>query len=223
MIRHFFVTGTDTDCGKTLVTLGFMHLMARAGYRVAGMKPVACGAIDTPGGLRNQDAMAIGEQCTETLPYGQVNPYCFEPPIAPHLAAEQADETILLSVLKDSYTALASVADAVIVEGAGGWRVPLGGKLDIAGLCAALDLPAVLVVGMRLGCLNHALLSAESIQRENISLAGWVANCVDPEMQYPQQNIQTLASTLDAPLLGELPFMSNPTPAKAATYLDIPG
>ncbi len=220
---HFFVTGTDTDCGKTLVTLGFMQLCLQRGLKTAGMKPVAAGALRTHDGLLNPDALAIQSQCQPPLSYSQINPYCFEPAVAPHLAAKQVDTRIDLEQISQQYQELRNSHEAVIVEGAGGWKVPLNDDNDMADLCRELQLPVVLVVGLRLGCINHALLSAEAIIASGQPLAGWIANHVDANMSLAEDNIQTLKQRIKAPLLGRIPRLDKVCAETIATYLSLPG
>lgn len=214
-----FVTGTDTGCGKTEISLGLMQYLQGRGLRVLGMKPVASGSEPSAGGLRNQDALRLQAQGSLEQPYERINPYAFEPPIAPHLAASRAGRPVDLARILAGYRELAAAAERVIVEGVGGWRVPLGANLDVAGLARALDLPVVLVVGMRLGCLNHTLLSAEAISAAGCTLAGWVANRVDPEMLVPEDNLATLVARLPAPCLGQVPWMRQPHPEAVAAAL----
>jgi dethiobiotin synthetase len=220
---HYFVTGTDTDCGKTLVTLGFMQLCQQRGLETAGMKPVAAGALRTHDGLLNPDALAIQSQCQPPLSYSQINPYCFEPAVAPHLAAKQTGTRIDLDVISRQYQELCNHHEAVIVEGAGGWKVPLNDEEDMADLCQKLELPVILVVGLRLGCINHALLSAEAIIASGQPLAGWIANHVDANMSLADDNIQTLKRHIKAPLLGRIPRLDKVCAETIATYLSLPG
>ncbi len=213
----YFITGTDTECGKTEITLSLMHLLQTGGRSVLGMKPVASGALSTGDGLRNEDAQRIQQQCSIPVPYSLINPFGFAPPIAPHLAAEQAGVEIDFSRIVDCYTRLSAIADMVIVEGVGGWRVPLGPDGDLADLARAFALPVILVVGVRLGCINHALLTVESIQVKGVNLAGWVANIMQPEMQELDANLITLRRAIDAPCIGMVPHMQQiSTPAMAA-------
>ena len=177
----YFITGTDTGIGKTVVTLGLMRWLQDRGRRVAAMKPVASGCERTPQGLRNEDALQLQQQASMPLDYDVVNPYAFEPPIAPHIAASQAGVQIELDIIRQGVRLLAEHADLVCVEGVGGWLVPLNGEESVADLAVSLGLGVVLVVGMRLGCLNHALLTAQAIQASGASLAGWVANCLPPK------------------------------------------
>ncbi len=207
MTAGLFVTGTDTGCGKTLVTLGLLRALALTGQRVAGMKPVAAGAESTPTGLRNDDALAIQSLCDPAADYETVNPICFAPAIAPHIAAAEARRPVTLAPIVAARDALAADHDVIVVEGAGGWRVPLADGLDMGGLALHLGFPVVLVVAMRLGCLNHALLTQEAIHATGLPLIGWVANTVQLGMERMPENLQTLHSRLEAPCLGELPHL----------------
>ncbi|MCP3867791.1 MAG: dethiobiotin synthase [Gammaproteobacteria bacterium] len=217
-----FITGTDTECGKTEVTLGLMHLYQSLGETVVGMKPIASGAQVTEAGLRNEDAVRIQHQASESCSYQLVNPYTFQPPIAPHLAAGQAGVVMTMELLHDRYLQLAALADRVVVEGVGGWQVPLGGGWTVADLARTMGLPVILVVGLRLGCINHALLSVESITRSGCTLAGWVANRIDTGMLEPDGSIDLLTREIEAPLLGVVPPLSNPGPAEVAACLALP-
>lgn len=216
---HYFITGTDTDCGKTLVSQGLMVLAKTHGLSVAGMKPVASGGFYQSGQLKNADALALQQLCSTPTEYQLINPYCFEPPIAPHLAAQQAGVEIRPEPIVKIFQTLCTQADSVIVEGVGGWRVPLSQNLDVASLCAALNLKVILVVGMRLGCINHALLSAEAIKHSNAFLGGWIANCVQAEFTCLDENIDTLKSKLNAPFLGTIPYQKMPTAKSTAQHL----
>ena len=220
LLRGYFITGTDTEVGKTEITLGLMTAIAGSGWTVAGMKPVASGCDVAPSGLRNPDALRIAAACSREVEYALVNPYAFEPAVAPHLAAAQAGVEIRFDQILDSYRVLSAEADVTVVEGVGGWRVPLGPDGDLADLAVALGLPVVLVVGLRLGCINHALLTVESILGRGLALAGWVANSVDPAMALREENIATLRGAIDAPCLGVVPWMENPDPAAVAACLD---
>lgn len=222
MARGYFITGTDTDSGKTVVTLGLMAQLQSRGLQVLGMKPVAAGAEQTDAGLRNSDALQLQAQSSRAIAYGQINPYCFAPPIAPHLAAEQAEQTIDLLKIGRCFEQLANGVDRVLVEGAGGWRVPLGAGHTMADLALALNLPVILVVGLRLGCINHALLSAESIQASGVRLAGWIGNQMDPTMQERDANIETLKRRLDIPCLGLVPWLTHLTPQAVSDCLQLP-
>jgi len=217
--QSYFITGTDTGCGKTEVTLGLMTLFQSRGERVLGMKPVASGAGAAPEGLRNEDALKIQAQGSFRVPYAQLNPYVFEPPVAPHLAAREAGVEIGLRPIIDGCRQLQGQADRVLVEGVGGWSVPLNACETVADLARRLGLPVILVVGMRLGCINHALLSAESIRASGCELAGWVANQMEPEMLRLADNIATLEQRIAAPLWGRVPFLQGIDPGAIAGHL----
>lgn len=214
-----FVTGTDTGCGKTEASCALMAAFQARGQRVLGMKPVASGCERGPAGLRNDDALRLLTQGTTAAPYGLVNPYSFEPPIAPHVAAGQVGVQIELPVIAAAFASLAREADLVVVEGVGGWRVPLGPTLQLDAIPRALRLPVVLVVGLKLGCINHALLTAESIHSSGIRLAGWIASRVDPGMEAADATLATLATLIEAPCLGTLPWLPDPDPDELAKHL----
>lgn len=210
--RHFFVTGTDTGVGKTTVTVRLMQQLAAQGLTVIGMKPVASGCEWINGRWQNADVMQLTAAANVAAPAELVNPYCFAPPIAPHIAAVQAGVEIELPVIQAAYRQLSALADVVIVEGAGGLLVPLNqAQQTIADLILALHLPALMVVGMRLGCINHATLTAEVLKQRSISLCGWVANYLDPQMSMPQENLHTLTGCLQQSPLFEVPFQVSPT------------
>lgn len=202
MTKGFFVTGTDTGVGKTTVSCILLRMFADQGHTVVGMKPVAAGREN---GLW-QDVELLQSASNIHAALTDINPYAFDEPISPHLAAQQADITIDLSVIEKSYQLLSKQADIVIVEGAGGFLVPLSDTETGEDLAKMLALPVILVVGMRLGCLNHALLTAQAIRAANLHLVGWVANCIDPQMQAIPENIATLEQRLDRPLICTLPF-----------------
>ncbi len=222
MNSGFFITGTDTDSGKTVVTLGLMQLLQNRGFRVAGMKPVAAGAEQTSEGWRNSDALQLQAQSTGLIDYATLNPYLFEPPIAPHLAARQAGVAIDFSRIRHCFDELADQVDWVVVEGAGGWRVPLGEEGAIAELAVSLELPVVLVVGLKLGCINHALLSVESIATSGANLIGWVGSQVDPDMRFVEGNVETLKKSIDAPCLGIVPHLEPSAVSTAYQFLQLP-
>ena len=205
--RHFFVTGTDTGVGKTTVTVRLMQQLVAQGLTVIGMKPVASGCEWMDGRWQNDDVRQLTAASKVSAPPELINPYCFQPAIAPHIAADQVVVEIDLEVIRAAYTQLSAMADVVIVEGAGGLLVPLNKQQQtIADLIQTLNLPALMVVGMRLGCINHALLTAQVLRQRNIHCCGWVANSVDPQMSHPQENLQTLIAGLQQPPLLELPF-----------------
>ena len=218
--KGVFVAGTDTDCGKTVVARGVVAALRSRELRVGVMKPVAAGAVSMPEGLRNQDALDLIAESGLDLPYATVNPCVYAPAIAPHVAAAQTGVPIRFAPLLDAFARIRQASDVVVVEGAGGWRVPLGPDGDMADLAAALRLPVLLVVGLRLGCLNHALLTAESIERRGCRLAGWVGNVVDPAMAMPDENVATLRERLPAPCVGVVPRLDRVTSASVAAQLD---
>jgi dethiobiotin synthetase len=201
----FFVTGTDTGIGKTVVSLGLIQALQDRGLKVAGMKPVASGCESTAAGLRNDDALRLQRQSSIALDYDAVNPYAFEPAIAPHLAARAAGVNVDPGHIRELYQSVAAQVDCVVVEGVGGWRVPLNEREDVADLARLLGLDVWLVVGLRLGCLNHALLTAQAIENSGCTLGGWVANQLPPPMEAAEDNINTLKDKLSSPLLGVVP------------------
>ena len=206
--RGVFITGTDTGVGKTAIAAGLVRGLVAHGLRVAVMKPVASGSDFTPEGLRNADALKLIEVANVTAPYETVNPYCFEPPVAPHLAAKQAGIRMDTALVRDRFDSLAAAADCVVIEGVGGWLAPLNDTQTVADLVRALGIPVVMVVGLRLGCLNHALLTQESIESRGMRLAGWVGNGIDPAMACRAENLATLERRLGQPPLAVVPFMS---------------
>lgn len=202
-MNGLFVTGTDTGVGKTRVAVALIHALRAQGLRVAAMKPVSAGSA--PGGL-NEDVVALMQASNVSSDVRDVNPYAFAEPVAPHVAAERAGVRIELDVIAAAYSRLAALADVVVVEGAGGWRVPLNERDDMGDLAQRLGLPVVLVVGLRLGCLNHALLTVESIAHRQMPWAGWIANHIDPEMAAVAENIDSLRARLPVPCLGVQAF-----------------
>ena len=214
----YFITGTDTGVGKTLITCSLLQGFAAQGRRVAGFKPVAAG-VETDG--MNDDAKMLLAASNIPLNYEQVNPYCLHEAIAPHIAAKRENVGIELSHIVAAYRELAALADVVIVEGAGGFRVPLNETQDSANLARELGLEIIVVVGMRLGCLNHALLTVEAIQSRGLKLAGWVANSVTDAMPVQRENIAALKERIAAPLLGVVPYMTRPDAEAAAGQIDI--
>ena len=219
MTRGIFVTGTDTGVGKTWVSTGLMAALQQRGLAVLGMKPVASGCEQTPAGLRNEDALLLQRQGSHPIDYQLLNPYAFAPPIAPHVAAAQAGTRIDLARLETNYKILSTQADVVVVEGAGGWLVPLNERDPMADLAARLELEVMLVVGLRLGCINHALLSVESIVRRGVPLAGWVANTLEPAMPVLAENLAALRAHIEAPLLGVVPHLAHRDAAAIAAEL----
>ena len=206
MIPALFVTGTDTGVGKTRAAAVLCHALAARGTRVAAMKPVASGCVPTPEGLRNEDALTLLAAMNVRARYSEVNPYAFAPAIAPHIAAREAGVDIDFSVLDRAHDRLRMQSEVLIVEGAGGWLAPLDSSRAFADLAVRWQMDVVLVVGMRLGCLNHALLTVESIERRDLRLRGWVANSIDPSFPRLAENISSLESRISAPRLGIFGF-----------------
>ena len=204
MTQGYFITGTDTDAGKTCATLALMRYFKRQGKSVLGMKPVASGCTLQSGELKNADALLIQEHASIAVDYQLINPYAYELPISPHIAG--IHNPVKLAVIVERFNSLKALADVVIVEGAGGWYAPLNTQDDISDLANALALPVILVVGLRLGCINHAKLSYQAIQLLGIACAGWIAVCVDPDLLNRDENIQTITAALPVPLFGILPY-----------------
>ncbi|MBI4808376.1 MAG: dethiobiotin synthase [Nitrosomonadales bacterium] len=214
----YFVTGTDTGVGKTLLSCALLHAFSAQGKRAVGFKPVAAGCDDDD---HNEDAQRLRAASGIQAAYGQINPYCFPRAIAPHLAARHAGVRIDFSRILASYHELAGQSDEVVVEGAGGFCVPLNEKQDSADLAKQLDLPVILVVGMRLGCINHALLTVRAIADHQLECAGWVANVLDADMPALQENIEALRERIAAPLLGIVPYQAQPDEQAAAAQLNL--
>jgi len=214
----WFVTGTDTDVGKTFVCCALLHVLKGKGVKAIGMKPVAAGTnVDGT----NDDVERLIAASGVHTPRELINPYLFRPAIAPHIAAAEAGRPIDIGHIVSAFNGLCAMADAVLVEGVGGFCVPLGPSCDTADLAEELGLPLILVVGMRLGCINHALLSQQAITARGLKLAGWVANCIDPEMSRFEENLAALKQRISAPLLGVIP--DNSTPESAAKLIRLPG
>ncbi len=219
MTRSFFVTGTDTGVGKTLVTAALLRRLRESGLAVAGMKPVAAGAIDGPAGRANADALLLQAESSLRHPYAIVNPWLFEPAIAPHIAAAEAGITIDTDRIVAAHATLAASADVVLAEGAGGFLVPLDARRSFADLPRLLGMEVLLVIGLRLGCLNHALLTTAAIAARGLPLAGWVGNSVDPGFARRDENIGTLMDAIDAPCLGIVPWLAAPAVSAVAAAL----
>lgn len=222
MTFPLYVTGTDTGIGKTLSSCALLHALRDRGLRAAGMKPVASGCACVDGEWRNEDALALQAAGDAGIAYADINPFALEHPLAPELAARDAGVEVGLQPILAAYARLAARADAVVVEGVGGWAAPLSASLMQADLVRALRLPVVLVVGLRLGCLNHALLSARAIADDGVQLAGWIASHVDPAMERVEDNLAMLRERLPAPCWGVLPHAPGEAPATLARHLRIP-
>ena len=218
-----FVTGTDTEIGKTLISCAILHKLVAGGVRACGMKPVAAGAAMVDGELHNEDADMLIASSNVNLPRNLTTPYMLREACAPHIAAAIEGVAIEAVPIIAAYAEVSAASDAVVVEGVGGFRVPFSDDFDSAQMAEQLNLPVILVVGLRLGCLSHALLTIEAIVRRDLVLAGWVVNEVDPDMCFADENIAALAARIPAPMLGRVPYLDNPTAAEAAKYIDLAG
>jgi dethiobiotin synthetase len=218
-MKGVFVTGTDTGIGKTFVSASLLSALNASGKRAVGMKPVASGCVMTPRGLRNEDAETLLEHSDGAPVYESINPFALREPIAPHIAAREEGVEISLDPIAHAFAALSQAADFVVVEGVGGWCAPLSESLMQSDVAKALRLPVILVVGLRLGCLNHAILSARAIQADGCELLGWIGNGIDPAMQRVRENIETLRERLPAPCLGILPYSKQRDARHAGAHL----
>lgn len=222
MSKRYFVTGTDTEIGKTTIAAGLLHAARQAGLTTAAVKPVAAGCERTAEGLRNDDALTLLAECYPPLAYELINPITLESAIAPHIAAREENVGLSVELLAGACLQVFDRnADLTLVEGAGGWKVPLNEEQTLAELAVDLKLPVIMVVGLRLGCINHALLTAESIAASGLRLVGWVANQVDPNMSRPRENLETLRKLLPAPCLGEVPWLEQVDSRWVAECLDL--
>lgn len=217
--NRYFITGTDTEIGKTLAACALIHALIKQGKRVIGMKPVAAGRGRNG---QNDDVRQLQAAANVSATEPLVCPYLFDQPVAPHLAAQRQGVSIDSSIILSAYQRLAKLSDCVVIEGAGGLLVPLGntgkGPWDTAELIQLLDCPVVLVVGLKLGCINHALLTQEALQNRKIPVAGWIANQIDSTMALPKENLHTLIESMNAPLLGKIPFLANGEDALSASH-----
>lgn len=208
-----FITGTDTEIGKTHVSCALLKTLNRQNIKAVGMKPVASGAAKKmSGGIeswQNEDAINLMKASSVAVPYQQINPFVFRTPASPHIAAALEHQQVELDKIVSGYNELVAQSDFVIVEGVGGWLAPLNETQTVADMATALNLPVVMVVGIRLGCLNHALLTAQHIQQTGLQLAGWIANSIDENFSFPEENINTLVKMIDAPLIARLEFDKN--------------
>ena len=222
MKNKFFIAGTDTDVGKTLVACGLLHAFNQKGLSTLALKPIAAGCEMSDEGLRNDDALQLMEAMSLDCPYDQVNPMKMAAAIAPHIALAEEERRVTAAQLEGYCRGvLMKKGDVCLIEGAGGWRVPLNEREFISALPIQLQTPVILVVGIRLGCINHALLTVETIRNDGLPIAGWVANCVDPHMSRGDENVDYLKSMLPAPFLGEVPYMEEPTGLAAMNFLSV--
>lgn len=219
--KSYFVAGTDTGAGKTVASLALMQAIRAAGREVYGMKPVASGCSRTAKGLISDDALLIQKYSSQPLPYSLVNPIALEQPCAPSIAAILEDRKIVPERIISAYREITGRPGLLIMEGIGGWRTPVFGTIGMEGVIRHLAMPVILVVGLRLGCINHALLTLEAIYNDKIELAGWIANHVDPDYDYVAQTMACLKGTIERPLLGELPYMKEQDLNRAGSYLNI--
>ncbi|OOC14845.1 dethiobiotin synthase [Dickeya dadantii] len=221
MTERWFVTGTDTEVGKTVASVALLQAARQAGYRTAGYKPVASGCEVTPQGIRNGDALQLQANSSVALPYDAVNPLAFLEPTSPHIVSAVEKRPIAFSTLSDGLRALERQADWVLVEGAGGWFTPLSERHTFADWVREETLPVILVVGVKLGCINHAMLTALAVRQAGLRLAGWIANVVQPPGRRHQAYLQTLQERIPAPMLGEIPYLSLPIQQDIGDYLNI--
>ncbi|RXJ70377.1 dethiobiotin synthase [Veronia nyctiphanis] len=206
MINAYFITGTDTEVGKTFASVALIQALINKGYKVAGYKPVAAGTEETAEGLCNPDAVALKAVSNVSMTYQEANPCLLDTPCSPHIAADIEKRDVSLAALSDGLHSLTERSDIVIVEGAGGWHVPVSDDASLSEWVRDEQLAVIMVVGMKLGCLNHALLTAQAIRHDGLLIKGWIANCVDPNAQFLDEMIETLNKRLDTPCLGVLPF-----------------
>lgn len=216
----FFITGTDTEVGKTWATAALMEAIKAQGHRVVGMKPIASGCEETAEGLRNDDALKIQQACSEPVPYDQINRYRFLPPISPHIAAREAGVNIDGDLIRQDVDQIRKTADVTLVEGVGGWLAPINDHETVESLALRLDLPVILVVGIRLGCLNHAILTQRAIESSGVRLAGWVGNVLGQSMQSLDDNIQYLRENLHGECFGITPYLDAYDPVTASQHID---
>lgn len=221
-MHAYYITGTDTDAGKTLATCALLQAFCAVGQSAVGMKPVASGCARTADGLRNDDALKLMANSHPQPDYAHVNPYALLDATAPEIAAERAGMTIALSDIEEAFSALRATADVVLIEGVGGWMAPLATGLDQSELVRRCNVPVILVVGMRLGCLNHARLTARAIVDDGCELRGWIANAIDPALEFADDYFHLVQAAMPAPCLGRLPHMAVPDPRHLAGQLNLP-
>jgi dethiobiotin synthetase len=221
--KVLFITGTDTDIGKTLIATGLLQAANKQGKRTAAIKPVAAGCSDTGEGPQNEDALMLQAAASTELSYQQVNPVALDEPMAPHIAAKEQGKQLSANRLTGFCRGITLLpVDLVVIEGAGGWRVPLNNRESMAEIPKQLNAEVVLVVGLKLGCINHALLTAQAIRSDGLKIAGWVANTIDEDMLRLDENIDTLKQLIDEPCLGVIPRLAEKSPQQVATFLTVP-
>jgi dethiobiotin synthetase len=221
MSSAYFITGTDTACGKTLVANALLKAAAARGHSTLGLKPVAAGSYLRDGIQVNEDAWELLQNTTLGIDYAAINPITLREPMAPHIAAEREGRAFGAADLAAHCRPLLSQAEFAVVEGAGGWQVPLNESESMVDIATLLDIPVLLVVGMRLGCINHALLTAAAIRSAGLHLAGWIANHIDDDMAVANENVASLHARLEAPLVGRIPWMESANAVQAARHLDL--
>ncbi|MFV0448736.1 MAG: dethiobiotin synthase [Vibrio sp.] len=221
MINALFIAGTDTDVGKTVASKAILQAIASKGFTTIGYKPVAAGCERTEQGFRNSDALHLMQVATQEMPYEDVNPYALELPASPHIAAKYENLTIDYKVLSDKLEYLKTKADTVLVEGSGGWRVPVSDTDCLSSWVKKEKLPVVLVVGVKLGCLSHAILTAESIEADGLNIVGWVANRINPGTEHYAEIIKVLESRISAPKLGEIPYVPSAKRSELGKYINL--
>lgn len=221
MKQGYFVTGTDTDVGKTLISAALIYSLLKETERVSGMKPVASGSIETGHGLKNEDADLLLEASNVDADYDLICPYRFLPPIAPHIAAQEQGTVISIDHILKCYRRLQACSDTVVVEGVGGWQVPLDENKSMSDLAIELDLPVIIVVGVRLGCINHALLTADCVLASGLSVAGWVFNQIDPDMQQVDAVKHSLQNRMPGRLIADIPWQTKPDAREISHQFDI--
>lgn len=223
MSKRWFITGTDTEVGKTVASTALLQAASAAGFRCVGYKPVASGCEMTPEGLRNEDALALQKNSVLKLPYDSINPLAFAEPTSPHIISAEEGRPITFERLSAGLAALTQQADWVLTEGAGGWFTPLSASSTFADWARHEQLPVVLVVGVKLGCINHAMLTAQAVQASGLRLAGWIANGIQPPGKRHAEYLATLKQRLPAPMLGEIPFLTQPQQfERLGQYLRLP-
>ncbi len=223
MSKSYFITGTDTGIGKTVISIALLESIKHAGKLVCGMKPVASGCYDLADEMVSEDALLIKKHASIDLPYNLVNPLPLKNPCAPNIAAELELQGLEIAPVLKAFNWVSGQCEVLIIEGIGGWRCPVFSDLGMADMVKAMNIPVILVVGIKIGCLNHAVLSVESILRDNVTLAGWIANIVDPDFQYPQQTINHLMDQIKAPHMGTVPYQDQLDYQGLYQYISLPG